>query len=130
VNIVADNARLIVYLEEHYVKVVGLAVDSAEHLRDLFEMKSNFGTMQAITGKPLVHNPCWMHSRLLVFGNAKQLGLLDRALGYPRPCMQYIRGPARYVTLGVILIGGVNKRLSLKVFDKPHWRTERDPSLR
>jgi hypothetical protein len=36
-------------------------------------MSSDFGTVQVVTGKPLLHNPCGIHAGILAIAGAKKM---------------------------------------------------------
>ena len=118
-NIVADMAKLIEFLEANDVNVVGVVIDNAKNLRGAFEMESNFGTVQVITGKPLLHSPCCIHTGVLVIGDAKQIPLFDQALTWLRPFMQFIRAPARR-----LILKGAGIQGKFPLVQDGKWNTE------
>ena len=115
VNIVADMARLIEFLENNDVNVVGDVIDGGKNLRGAVEMSSDFGTVQ-----PLLHNPCGiLHPGILTITDAKKIALFDQALTWLRDFMQFIRAPARRL---ILKAAGIQGKFPLVQDGK--WNTE------
>jgi hypothetical protein len=66
VNIVADMAKLLACLENNEVKVIGVVNDMGKNLRGVFDVASDFGTVQMIAAKPLLRNSCGVYSANVV----------------------------------------------------------------
>jgi hypothetical protein len=75
--------------------------------------------VQVITGKPLLHNPCGIHTGILAITDAKKIALFNQAMTWLREFMQFIRAPARRL---ILKAAGIQGKFPLVQDGK--WNTE------